>query len=110
MNNLVFVIHKKHKWIVEPKNGSIMEKREHTSRRQGIISLFQRHTGVDLFHLVIPTDGIHESQDFFFRKSDSKKWRFNGKEYDSRIKAINGFLHCHPKLFLFYISIPIDKA
>ncbi len=110
MDNLTFVIHKKEKWVVESTNGSKVERREHGSRRQGIISLFQRHTGVFFFHLIIPTTDTTEAKDFFFRKSFfSDKWSFNGKEYTSRIKAINGFLHLHPKLTMFYISIPVEQ-
>lgn len=111
MDNLIFVIYKTDKWIVESTNGSNIEKKEHSSRIQGIRALFQRHPRTPMFHLTIPATDTTETQDFLFCKSFfPKKWRFNGREYDSRIKAVNGFLHSHPKLSMFYISIPIDKV
>lgn len=111
MDNLTFVIYKKDKWVVETTNGFKVERREHGSRTQGIRALFQRHTGIFLFHIVILKTDTTEAQDFIFRKSLlSKTWRFNGKEYSSRIKAVTSFLHFHPKLTRFYISIPIEQG
>jgi hypothetical protein len=111
MDNLTFIIYKKVKWIVETTNGSVVERKEHTSRTQGINALFNRHTGVNLFHLIIPATDTTPMQNYFFRKSlFNRNWYYNGKEYSSRIKAVRGFLHLHPKLPMFYITIPLDNT
>ena len=107
MNNLTFVIYKKDKWFVESTNGSTVEKKEHGSLRQGIISLFGRHPDVRLFHFTIPATATTGTQDFIVQKLAYRKWLMNLREYSSQMKAINGFLHLHPKLKMFYITIPL---
>jgi hypothetical protein len=110
VDNLTFVIYKKTKWIVESTNGSKIEKTEHGSLRQGIVSLFGRHSNVILFHFTIPATDTTDTQDFIVQKLAYRKWLMDLREYSSQAKAINGFLHSHPGLPMFYISIPIEQC
>ena len=41
------------KWIIESKNGSKVERSEHTSRLKAMLAFFGRHPGLKVFYIVI---------------------------------------------------------
>lgn len=54
MANLIFVIHKEKKWIIESKKGSKLEKSEHSSRIKAMNRFFAKHPELVLFYIIIP--------------------------------------------------------
>ena len=54
MPKQTFVLYKvQHKWIVEAKNGSAIEKKEYTSRIKAVTGLFARNPGIKEFYIII---------------------------------------------------------
>lgn len=120
MNDLIFAICKQEhwtvgkKWVIESlsQSGSKIDRKEHGSRKQGIISLFSRHAGSDMFHLIIPSSSgnVLEKDYIVIKNPHTRKWVCNDREYTSRIKATTDLLRrFHPNLSAFTIVIPINK-